>query len=358
MARFETTLEQICNHLGGICHGDSRQPIDAIEPIETAHKKAISFVANPKYGAQIDVTQAGCLIVSPALQDRALARGACIVTAEPYLYFARLTQWWRAQTLSLSPSKVEPLIHPNAYIHPTATIGDGARVGAFSVVAADAVIGAGAVIKNHVSVDIGASIGADSVLHPQVTVGEHCVVGARCIVHAGVVVGADGFGFAPNQGRWEKIEQLGRVRVGDDVEIGANTCLDRGALGDTVISDGVKLDNLIQIGHNVFIGAHTAMAGCVGVAGSAKIGAHCTVGGGAIVLGHLSVADHVHISAATVVTRSITKPGHYTGIFPIDDNGNWEKNAAVVKQLGGVRERLRALEQRITVSAVDSSKLK
>ena len=217
MARFETTLEQICNHLGGVCHGDSRQLIDAIEPIETAHKKAISFVANPKYGAQIDVTQAGCLIVSPGLQDRALARGACIVTAEPYLYFARLTQWWRAQTLSLSPSTAEPLIHPSAYIHPTATIGDGARVGAFSVVAAEAVIGAGAVIKNHVSVDIGASIGTDSVLHAQVTVGEHCVVGARCIVHSGVVVGADGFGFAPNQGRWEKIEQLGRVRIGDDV---------------------------------------------------------------------------------------------------------------------------------------------
>ena len=358
MARFETTLEQICDQLGGVCHGDPRQLIDAIEPIDTAHGTAISFVANSKYGALIDVTQAGCLIVSPALQDRALVRGACIVTADPYLYFARLTQWWRAQALSLSLSTNEPLIHPTAYIHVTATIGDGARVGAFSVIGADSVVAAGAVIKSHVTVEAGASIGAGTVLNAQVTLGERCVIGARCIVHAGAVVGADGFGFAPDQGRWEKIEQLGRVRIGDDVEIGANTCIDRGALGDTVISDGVKLDNLIQIGHNVSIGAHTAMAGCVGVAGSARIGAHCTVGGGAIVLGHLSVADYVHISAATVVTRSIAKPGHYTGIFPIDDNGNWEKNAAVVKQLGGVRERLRALEQRTSMPTVDSSKLK
>jgi UDP-3-O-[3-hydroxymyristoyl] glucosamine N-acyltransferase len=143
----------------------------------------------------------------------------------------------------------------------------------------------------------------------------------------------------------EKIEQLGGVRIGDDVEIGANTCIDRGALQDTVIEDGVKLDNLIQIGHNVRIGRHTAMAGCVGVAGSASIGAHCTVGGGAVVLGHLSLADHVHISAASVVTRSIHKPGHYTGLFPIDDNARWEKNAATLKQLHGLRERLKLLEQ-------------
>jgi UDP-3-O-[3-hydroxymyristoyl] glucosamine N-acyltransferase len=163
-------------------------------------------------------------------------------------------------------------------------------------------------------------------------------------LHSGVVVGADGFGFAPHQGQWEKIEQLGAVRIGDDVEIGANTCIDRGALEDTVIEDGVKLDNLIQIGHNVHIGAHTAMAGCVGVAGSARIGAHCTVGGGAVVLGHLTLANHVHISAASVVTRSISQPGNYTGMFPLDTNANWEKNAATLKQLSRLRERIKALE--------------
>jgi UDP-3-O-[3-hydroxymyristoyl] glucosamine N-acyltransferase len=160
------------------------------------------------------------------------------------------------------------------------------------------------------------------------------------------VIGADGFGFAPDQGRWEKIEQLGAVWVGDDVEIGANTCVDRGALDDTVIEEGVKLDNLIQIAHNVHIGAHTAMAGCVGVAGSAKIGKHCTFGGAAMILGHLQIADHVHISAASVVMSSILKPGQYSGVFPIDENGNWEKNAATLRQLHTLRSRLRALEKK------------
>jgi len=168
-------------------------------------------------------------------------------------------------------------------------------------------------------------------------------------VHAGVVIGADGFGFAQHEGRWEKIEQLGAVRIGDDVEIGANTCIDRGALEDTVIEDGVKLDNLIQIGHNVHVGAHTAMAGCVGVAGSAKIGAHCTVGGGAVVLGHLTLVDGVHVSAASVVTRSILKPGQYTGMFPLDENSQWEKNAASLKQLSRMRDRVRQLEQQIQI---------
>jgi UDP-3-O-[3-hydroxymyristoyl] glucosamine N-acyltransferase len=178
-----------------------------------------------------------------------------------------------------------------------------------------------------------------------VVFGANCRIGARGIVHSGTVIGADGFGFAPGADGWEKIEQLGAVRIGDDVEIGANTCIDCGALGDTVIEDGVKLDNLIQIGHNVHVGAHTAMAGCVGVAGSAVIGAHCTIGGGAVVLGHLSLADHVHISAASVVMRSIRQPGQYSGVFPIDDNAAWEKNAATLRQLHTLRERIRSLEK-------------
>jgi UDP-3-O-[3-hydroxymyristoyl] glucosamine N-acyltransferase len=210
-----------------------------------------------------------------------------------------------------------------------------------AVVADDAQIGPQCVVER------GAVIGAGTVLKSRVTVGENCSLGARCIVHAGVVIGADGFGFAPHQGQWVKIEQLGAVRIGDDVEIGANTCIDRGALEDTVIENGVKLDNLIQIGHNVHVGAHTAMAGCVGVAGSARIGAHCTVGGGAVVLGHLTLADHVHISAASVVTRSILQPGQYTGMFPLDSNANWEKNAASLKQLSRLRERIKALETEI-----------
>jgi UDP-3-O-[3-hydroxymyristoyl] glucosamine N-acyltransferase len=200
-----------------------------------------------------------------------------------------------------------------------------------------------------------AVLGEHSVLKPRVTVGEHCQLGARVLVHSGVVIGADGFGFAPTgpgedgQGsRWEKIEQLGAVWIGDDVEIGANTCIDRGALDDTVIEHGVKLDNLVQIGHNVRVGAHSAFAGCVGVAGSARIGQHCTAGGGAIILGHLEIADHVHITAATVVSRSIHKAGLYSGAFPFDDNASWEKNAATLRQLHSLRERIRTLEKAAT----------
>ena len=193
----------------------------------------------------------------------------------------------------------------------------------------------------------GACIVADQpyVYFARVTVGERCTVGARCILHPGVVIGADGFGFAHERGEWVKIEQLGAVRIGDDVEIGANTCIDRGALDDTVIEDGVKLDNLIQIAHNVHIGRHTAMAGCSAVAGSTRIGAHCTIAGAASIVGHLELADNVHISTNTVVTHSIARPGQYTGVFPMDDNAKWEKNAATLRQLYRLRERIKALEQ-------------
>ncbi|HET6786750.1 MAG TPA: UDP-3-O-(3-hydroxymyristoyl)glucosamine N-acyltransferase, partial [Aquabacterium sp.] len=235
-------------------------------------------------------------------------------------------------------------------VHASARLGLDVSVGPLAVIEADAVLGDGVVIGPHTVVGERVHIGAHSRLAAQVSVGFDCVIGERCIVHSGVVIGADGFGFAPVEGRWEKIEQLGAVRIGDDVELGANTCIDRGALGDTILENGVKLDNLVQIGHNVHIGAHTAMAGCVGVAGSARIGAHCTVGGGAVVLGHLSLADGVHISAATVVTRSLRQPGHYSGVFPIDDNAAWEKNAATLKNLHSLRERLRALEKQSTQS--------
>ena len=218
-------------------------------------------------------------------------------------------------------------MHPSAVVDPQAVVDASAHIGPLCVV------------------ERGACIGAGTVLKSRVTVGEDCAIGARCVLHAGVVIGADGFGFAPDGARWEKIEQLGAVQIGDDVEIGANTCIDRGALQDTVIEDGVKLDNLIQIGHNVHVGAHTAMAGCVGVAGSARIGVGCTIGGGAVVLGHLSLADGVHISAATVVTKSITKPGQYTGVFPLDDNASWERNAATLKQLHTLRDRIKILEK-------------
>lgn len=334
-------LGAIVEALGGQLLGDSQLQIDRLAPLATAEPSDLSFVAQAKYASQVTTTLAGALIVPPALQQVAASRGACIVSDDPYLYFARLTQWWRDQHRATEPALIDPL----ASIHPTAVIGPDVSIAAFAVVGEGVHIGTGARIGPQVVLGANSSVGAGSLLYARVTVGERCTLGQRCILHPGVVLGADGFGFAPHRGEWVKIEQLGAVRIGDDVEIGANTCIDRGALDDTVIGNGVKLDNLIQIGHNVRVGDHTAMAGCVGVAGTAVIGAHCTIGGGAIVLGHLTLADGVNISAATVVTRSISKPGHYTGMFPIDDNASWEKNAASLKQLNRLRERLRAVEQ-------------
>ena len=335
------SLGSIVQALGGTLIGPPDTGVRRLAPLATAQADELAFVAQARYASQIQTTQAGALIVPPSLKDAAAQRGAVIVSDDPYLYFARLTQWWRAEH-DASPAAA---IHPQASIHPGAVIGPGVDVAAFAFIGEGAVVGAGARIGAHAVLGRGAQVGAGTVLYPRVTLGDRCVVGERCILHSGVVIGADGFGFAPHQGQWIKIEQLGAVRIGNAVEIGANTCIDRGALDDTVIEDGVKLDNLIQIGHNVRIGAHTAMAGNAGVAGSATIGANCTVGGGAIVLGHLSVGDKVHISAASVVTRSIREPGQYTGMFPIDDNASWEKNAASLKQLNRLRERLKAVEQ-------------
>jgi UDP-3-O-[3-hydroxymyristoyl] glucosamine N-acyltransferase len=314
-------------------------------PIESADAGSIAFVAHPRYRAQIARTQAACVIVAPALADDAIARGAAIVTDDPYLYFARLTQWWALRLRAARAWEPSPGIHPSAMVNPSAQVAATACIGPLCVVEAQAVVGEGVVLTAQVFVGAQARIGRDSRLAAHTVVGERCHIGERGLLHGGVVIGADGFGFAPHQGRWVKIEQLGAVHIGDDVEIGANTCIDRGALEDTVIGNGVKLDNLVQIGHNVRVGDHTAMAGCAGVAGSATIGAHCTVGGGAIVLGHLSLADHVHVSAASVVMRSIRSPGTYSGVFPIDENSAWEKNAATLRQLHQMRSRLIALEK-------------
>ncbi len=318
-------LSSIVASLGGELHGDGSIVVTGLAPLEVATGNDLSFLSNPRYQSQLIASKAACVIVASSMQSIAVMRGACIVTDQPYLYFARLTQFWKRhrdadRTAGIHPSAV---VDSQAVVHPTATVGPLCVV------------------------ERGARIGADTVLKSRVTLGEDCFVGDRCIVHAGVVIGADGFGFAPNGDAWEKIEQLGAVQIGNDVEIGANTCIDRGALQDTVIEDGVKLDNLIQIGHNVRVGRNTAMAGCVGVAGSATIGAHCTVGGGAIILGHLTLGPHVNISAGTLVSKSILKPGHYTGIFPIDDNATWERNAASLKQLHSLRDRIKILEKEI-----------
>jgi UDP-3-O-[3-hydroxymyristoyl] glucosamine N-acyltransferase len=320
---MDVRLAEIVEQLGGELIGPPDLPLAGLASLASAGLAHISFVTGDRHREAMRASRAGALIVPPTLAEEAAQQAALIVTPQPYLYYARLSQWWARR---LRANEIQG-VHPTAWIAPDAHLGEGVQIGAFAVVEA------------------GARIGAHSRIAPHVVIGARCELGERCIVHAGVVIGADGFGFAPLEGRWEKIEQLGRVRIGSDVEIGANCTIDRGALDDTVIDEGVKLDNLIHIAHNVHVGAHTAMAGCAAVAGSARIGRHCTIGGDAKILGHLELADHVHISACSVVTRSILKPGTYTGFFPIDDNASWEKNAASLRQLSRLRERLRALER-------------
>ena len=316
-------LGYLVGQLGGTLRGAPETQIFRLAPLSDARQGDLSFLSHPKYANQLTKSLASCVIVSPEQADLASHMNACIMTDNPYAYWAKTTHIWKTLTSSL----VSELIHPSAVIHDSAKIHPNARIGPLCVI------------------ESGVTIGAGSWLKSGVTISENCVVGDNCILHPGVVIGADGFGFANDESHWIKIEQLGNVRIGNNVEIGANSCIDRGAIGDTLIADGVKLDNLVQIGHNVQVGAHTAMAGCVGVAGSARIGSHCTIGGGAVVLGHLELVDDVHVSAASVVTHSLLKAGQYSGIFPIDDNRSWHKNAASLKQLNSLRERIKHLEQ-------------
>jgi UDP-3-O-[3-hydroxymyristoyl] glucosamine N-acyltransferase len=321
------SLHQIIETLGGKFHGDADIQISGLASIKQASATDITFVSNIKYELELANSQAACIIVSPHLEFVAKKRGACIVTDDPYVYFALLTQFWK----QLHASKTLAAIHPSSVVDATALVDKTAVIGALCVVEANA------------------RIGANTVLKSRVTVGDGCIVGDNCMLHSGVVIGADGFGFAPQKSAtgisWVKIEQLGAVKIGNNVEIGANTCVDRGALHDTVIEDGVKLDNLIQIGHNVRIGKHSVIAAATAVAGSTEIGAYCMIGGCVSIAGHLTIAPHTEISGASVVTHSIRKAGTYTGLFPLDDNANWGKNAAALKQLSSLRDRLRLLEK-------------
>ena len=345
-------LPELVAALGGELIGDTAAVaaarIDRIGPIEGATPSTVTFLSSARLQPLLAASAAGCVIVGPALRDAAAQRGAAIVTPDPYLYFAKLTQWWAARTRVPASAGV----HASAVVDASAQISASASIGALCVIEADAVIDDSAVIGAQCFIGRGAHVGAGTRFAARVTFNERCVIGARGVLHSGVVIGADGFGFAPTEGRWEKIEQLGAVQIGDDVDIGANTCVDRGALGDTVIGNGVKLDNLIQIGHNVRIGEHSAIAGCVGIAGSAVVGKHVTIGGAAMIAGHLEIADDVFISGGTLVSHSIRKAGHYTGVFPIDDNAAWEKNAATLRNLHRLRERVKLLEKALAESAL------
>jgi UDP-3-O-[3-hydroxymyristoyl] glucosamine N-acyltransferase len=339
-----TTLGEIAAHLGGELIGTPDLPITRIGPLEGATPSTISFLSNPKYQGQLASSQAGCVIVGEAAREAAAARGAALIVPDAYLAFARLTQWWAARS---RPADVAG-VHPSAVVDPSARIATNASIGPFVVIEAGAEVGEGAVIGAHGFIGRDASVGAGTRFSPRVTLMHACHIGERGIVHSGVVIGADGFGFAASPTGAVKIEQLGAARIGHDVEIGANSCIDRGALDDTVIGNGVKIDNQVQIGHNCRVGDHTAIAGCTGVAGSTIIGSRCLIGGAAMITGHLSICDNVVVSACTAVTHSIRKPGTYSGLFPMDDNAAWEKNAATLRNLFALRERLKALEKKLS----------
>jgi UDP-3-O-[3-hydroxymyristoyl] glucosamine N-acyltransferase len=313
------TLAEIARRLGGRVAGDPATRVRQVGSLEHAGAGDISFLSSARFKSRLGATRASAVILSPQFEH--LTPLPRIVSEAPYLYFARVSQLFNPLTTQA------PGVHPSAVLGSDVRLGEGVS------------IGAGCVIGD------GVSIGEGSCLYPRVVIYEKCSLGKRVIVHAGAVIGADGFGIARDDGGWVKIPQIGAVRIGDDVEIGANTTIDRGAIDDTVVEEGVKLDNQIQIGHNVRVGARTAMAGCAAVAGSADIGRDCTIGAAALILGHLQLVDGVHVSAGTVISRSVRQPGTYTGMYPFDDNESWARNTALVRHLAELVERVRTLER-------------
>lgn len=320
--------------------------IQGLGSLRSASAVELSFLSNPKLKDQLSSTQAAAVILHPNDYDTLNFEPHFVVVLceQPYLMYALLAQWFdnhRIQGL-----KVE--IHPSAVIHQSAILHENVSVGAHAVIEENVTIGEGTRIGAGCVIGANSTIGRNSLVHPKVVLYHQVVLGDRCIVHAGAVIGADGFGFAPDpsqKGAWAKIAQIGGVSIGNDVEIGANTTIDRGALNDTVIENGVKLDNQIMVAHNVHIGEHTAIAACVGIAGSTVIGKRCIIGGAAMLSGHLTIADDVQVSGGTAITSSVTQPGRYTGVYPYAEHQQWQRNAAVISQLGPLRRRLRALER-------------
>ncbi len=297
---------------------------------------SLGFVASPAYREQLRATKLAAVIVDGQLA--ADCPVAVLVHANPHATFARIA----ALLHPLPPA--EPGIHPTAVVHPSAQVDASAEIAAFAVIGANAVIGPRCRIAAQCIVGADVTVGADTRLHERVTVCSAVRIGSRCILHPGAVIGSDGFGNAGDGGQWVKVPQLGSVRIGDDVEIGANTTIDRGALGDTIIEDGVRLDNQIQIAHNVVIGAHTAIAACTGIAGSTRIGRRCMIGGGTGIGGQLAIGDDIVIAGFGMVTRSLDKPGMYSSVMPVEEARLWRRLVGRFKRLDVLAGRVRKLE--------------
>jgi len=334
------TLSEIVAQLGGELRGPDAR-IQRLAPLETASAGELTFVASAKYRRQMDSCLASAVIVSPKLALDIDTERALIITADPYLYFAKV-----ATLLSPAP-RARPGVHERAVIGADSLVGASSEIGPLVSVGARAKIGERCRLMPGVVVGDDVEIGDDVTLYANVTIYHGCRIGHRVTIHSGAVIGGDGFGLAWDSDHWFKIPQTGRVLVGDDVEIGANTTIDRGALADTLIGRGAKIDNLVQIAHNVRIGEYTAIAGCVGIAGSTHIGAYCTIGGAAMFVGHIEIADRTHIGGGTLVSKSIRNSGNYASSYPLSTMKEWLSNAVHLRHLDELVGRVKQLENQI-----------
>jgi len=337
------TLKALVEKLGGELIGNDVE-VSRVASVTNAEAGHITFITDSKYLKSLSHTKASAVIL--AEENRAFSDLPRIVTDNPYAYFAKVSALLNPQINAVFGLHTSSIIGAESKISATCAVGPNAVIGHQVSLADGVVVGAGCFIGDNVT------IGKNTKLQPNVTIYSDSLVGANCNIAAGAVIGADGFGYANQDGTWVKIPQVGRVVIADDVDVGANTTIDRGALDDTVIEKGVKLDNLIQIGHNCIIGAHTVIAGCVGIAGSARIGKRCRIGGAAMILGHLEIADDVTISPGSMITRSLKKSDTYTALMPFQRHEDWLKTAASLRHLTEINEKLKALEN--TLAALKS----
>lgn len=333
------TLADIAARLGAELRGDGSHVIRGLHTLAAAGPDQLSFLSNPRYKATLRATRAGAVLLSP--EDAADFSGNALLLANPYAGYARL-----AALFDKTP-RLGAGIHPSAVVAPDALVDASAAIGPRAVVGEGVVIGAGTVIEAGAVVQARTRIGRDCRIRANAVVYHDCVIGDRVNIHSGAVIGGDGFGFANDCGRWHKIAQIGRVVIHDDVDIGANTTVDRGALDDTVIHEGVIIDNLVQIAHNVVVGPHTAIAACCGISGSTRIGAYCVLAGGVGLVGHIEIADKVQITGMTMVTKSITTSGSYSSGTAFEPSDQWKKTAVRLRQIDEMARRLRQLEQEL-----------
>ncbi|UYC13513.1 UDP-3-O-(3-hydroxymyristoyl)glucosamine N-acyltransferase [Xanthomonas sp. CFBP 8445] len=326
------TADEIAERFGLQVHGDGSVAVRGVATLAQAGPGQLSFLANPRYRAQLADSTAAVVVLRA--DDAEAAPGTALIARDPYVAFAKI-----AALFDVAPLR-PPGIHPSASIDPSAQVAASAHIGAFVSIGARSVVGEGCVIGPGCVIGEDCQVGAGSELIARVTLVTRVRLGQRVRVHPGAVLGADGFGLAMDAGRWIKVPQLGGVSIGDDCEIGANTCVDRGALEDTTLEEDVRLDNLVQVAHNVHIGAHSAIAGCTGIAGSAKIGRYVMLGGAVGVVGHLEICDKVVVTGKSVVRNSIHEPGEYSSGTPLTDNRTWRKNAARFKQLDALARRI------------------